>query len=391
MRTWKEVIKEATAAEIRRAGEAALRDERKKNKEEKTTKGKSSYQDYLEKQLEFKKKKYEAQKKAQIERMKEKNVQGPLDQAKASLKGIQTQTISDKDKEGTAYSKLMGNVGSTAVGVGGAVFHGIRALAAKRKADKKAKAAKEKEKKQEKRERKTAGRPPKNPPGGGGSGGPAQPGGGPTPPTRSALGPFATAGLLRKSKSPPRKQYIGNTANIKEKYSNWREELLIEVDEKDKGKKEKIINVMKGKNTIIINPDEKKVNEALDEWHPDPEKDRRLGGPGPNQRAREDRPSSKKLRPGESYYEYAKRQRLKEEGPVLSVGRGEKLPVSQGAGLTAKGRARYNRETGSNLQAPVTGDVKPGSKSAQRRKNFCSRSRSWKGERGLAARRRWKC
>lgn len=72
MRTWKEVIKEATAAEIRRAGEAALRDERKKNKEEKITKGKSSYQDYLEKQLEFKKKKYEAQKAAQIERMKEK-------------------------------------------------------------------------------------------------------------------------------------------------------------------------------------------------------------------------------------------------------------------------------------------------------------------------------
>ena len=34
MRTWKEVIKEASAAEIRRAGEAALRDERKKNKED---------------------------------------------------------------------------------------------------------------------------------------------------------------------------------------------------------------------------------------------------------------------------------------------------------------------------------------------------------------------
>jgi hypothetical protein len=82
---------------------------------------------------------------------------------------------------------------------------------------------------------------------------------------------------------------------------------------------------------------------------------------------------------------------LDEEGPSLSVGRGEKLPVSRGGGLTAKGRARYNRETGSNLQAPVTGDVKPGSKAANRRNAFCSRSRSWKGERGLAARRRWKC
>jgi hypothetical protein len=82
---------------------------------------------------------------------------------------------------------------------------------------------------------------------------------------------------------------------------------------------------------------------------------------------------------------------LDEEGPSLSVGRGEKLPVSRGGGLTAKGRARYNRATGSNLQAPVTGKVKRGSKAWRRRKNFCSRSRSWKGPRGLAARRRWKC
>ena len=37
----------------------------------------------------------------------------------------------------------------------------------------------------------------------------------------------------------------------------------------------------------------------------------------------------------------------------LSVGRGEKLPVSKGAGLTEKGREKYNRETGSNLKAPA--------------------------------------
>jgi hypothetical protein len=86
-----------------------------------------------------------------------------------------------------------------------------------------------------------------------------------------------------------------------------------------------------------------------------------------------------------------KKRVIDEAGPVLSVGRGEKLSVERGGGLTAKGRAKYNRATGSNLQAPVTGDVKPGSKAAKRRKNFCSRSRSWDGERGLAARRRWKC
>ena len=38
--------------------------------------------------------------------------------------------------------------------------------------------------------------------------------------------------------------------------------------------------------------------------------------------------------------------------PSLAVGRGEKLPVSKGAGLTAKGRAKYNDATGSNLIAP---------------------------------------
>lgn len=83
----------------------------------------------------------------------------------------------------------------------------------------------------------------------------------------------------------------------------------------------------------------------------------------------------------------AKRKR----GPSLSVGRGEKLSVAQGGGLTAKGRAKYNRATGSNLQAPVTGKVKPGSKDAKRRKSFCARSQGWTGPRGKAARRRWKC
>jgi len=80
-----------------------------------------------------------------------------------------------------------------------------------------------------------------------------------------------------------------------------------------------------------------------------------------------------------------------DDGPSLSVGRGEKQSVEKGGGLTAKGRAKYNRQTGSNLKAPVTGKVKPGSKAAKRRKSFCARSRSWTGERGKAARRRWKC
>ena len=59
----------------------------------------------------------------------------------------------------------------------------------------------------------------------------------------------------------------------------------------------------------------------------------------------------------------------------LTIGRGEK---SKTGGLTAKGRAKYNRATGSNLKAPVTGKVKPGSKAAARRKSFCARMKGMK-------------
>ena len=73
----------------------------------------------------------------------------------------------------------------------------------------------------------------------------------------------------------------------------------------------------------------------------------------------------------------------------LSVGRGEKLPVSKGAGLSEKGRKKYNRETGYNLKPPA-----PNPKSEKdkgRKKSFCARSEGWKGERGIAARKRWNC
>ena len=55
----------------------------------------------------------------------------------------------------------------------------------------------------------------------------------------------------------------------------------------------------------------------------------------------------------------------------LSVGRGEKQPVSKGAGLTAKGRAKYNRATGSSLKAPAPS---PKTKADEgRKKSFCAR------------------
>ena len=76
----------------------------------------------------------------------------------------------------------------------------------------------------------------------------------------------------------------------------------------------------------------------------------------------------------------------------MSVGRGEKRSVKQGAGLTKKGVAKYRKANpGSKLKTAVTGKVKPGSKAAGRRKSFCARSKGWTGERGKAARKRWRC
>jgi hypothetical protein len=66
--------------------------------------------------------------------------------------------------------------------------------------------------------------------------------------------------------------------------------------------------------------------------------------------------------------------------------------VKQGAGMTKKGVAAYRKANpGSKLKTAVTGKVKAGSKDAKRRNSFCARSKSWTGERGKAARRRWKC
>jgi hypothetical protein len=85
-------------------------------------------------------------------------------------------------------------------------------------------------------------------------------------------------------------------------------------------------------------------------------------------------------------------------GPVLSVGRGEKLPVSKGAGLTAKGRAKYNNATGSNLKAPAPHPKTDAD--AGRRKSFCARMSGMPGPmkdengnptRKAASLKRWNC
>ena len=79
----------------------------------------------------------------------------------------------------------------------------------------------------------------------------------------------------------------------------------------------------------------------------------------------------------------------------LAVGRGEKRPTSQGAGLTAKGRAKYNAATGSNLKAPAPNPKTEADKG--RKASFCARMsgvvKNAKGdaERAKASLKRWKC
>jgi len=90
----------------------------------------------------------------------------------------------------------------------------------------------------------------------------------------------------------------------------------IPADER-KAARERILAKAKAKRAARLKQ-ESVILERGDFWHPDPDKDKKLGGPGANQRAREDRGSSsstpkkedpKKLRKGESYMDYSKRQK----------------------------------------------------------------------------------
>tara|TARA_B100000482_G_scaffold43973_1_gene28523 strand:- start:1228 stop:1881 length:654 start_codon:yes stop_codon:yes gene_type:complete len=88
-----------------------------------------------------------------------------------------------------------------------------------------------------------------------------------------------------------------------------------------------------------------------------------------------------------------KKRKKKPDVRKTTKGKGRNFRTTEeGAGMTAKGVANYKKKNpGSKLKTAVTGKVKPGSKAAKRRKSFCARSKGWTGERGKAARRRWKC
>jgi len=85
----------------------------------------------------------------------------------------------------------------------------------------------------------------------------------------------------------------------------------------------------------------------------------------------------------------------------MSIKSGDKRPTKQGAGMTAKGVAKYRRQNpGSKLQTAVT-ESKPTGKRATRRKSYCARSAGQMKQfpkaakdpnsRLRQARKRWKC
>lgn len=76
----------------------------------------------------------------------------------------------------------------------------------------------------------------------------------------------------------------------------------------------------------------------------------------------------------------------KHDKPIAktTVGKGRHyLSAKEGAGMTEAGRKAYNAKNNANLQAPQA--------SGPRHDSFCARSKGWTGERGKAARARWKC
>jgi len=111
---------------------------------------------------------------------------------------------------------------------------------------------------------------------------------------------------------------------------------------------------------------------------------KRARGESPAQPGDKDYPTDKALQDSQSP---SKRIRK------TTTGKGRNFrKAKEGAGMTEKGVRAYKKANpGSKLKTAVTGKVKAGSKDAKRRKSFCARSKGWKGERGRAARRRWKC
>ena len=167
------------------------------------------------------------------------------------------------------------------------------------------------------------------------------------------------------SKSPAQHRVLEAAAHTKGGFGGVPQKVGKEFAKADKGKEFK-----EGGLYANINAKRKRIAEGSGE------KMRRVG--------------SKGAPTADAFKQSAKTAKLKDGGPSLAVGRGEKLPESKGAGLTAKGRAKYNRETGSNLKAPQP-------QGGARKDSFCARMSGVvehsKGDapRAKASLKRWDC
>lgn len=88
----------------------------------------------------------------------------------------------------------------------------------------------------------------------------------------------------------------------------------------------------------------------------------------------------------------------KHDKPIPKTTKGKDknfLPTDQGAGMTAKGRAEYNRKNNANLKAPAPNPKTEADKG--RKASFCARMegvvKNAKGpaERAKASLKRWNC
>jgi Domain of unknown function (DUF6321) len=87
----------------------------------------------------------------------------------------------------------------------------------------------------------------------------------------------------------------------------------------------------------------------------------------------------------------------KHDKPIAKTTKGKDrnfLPTEQGAGMTAKGRAEYNKKNNANLKAPAPHPKTEAD--AKRKASFCARmgavaKEAKDGERAKAALKRWAC
>lgn len=123
----------------------------------------------------------------------------------------------------------------------------------------------------------------------------------------------------------------------------------------------------------------------------------------PAEKARAQKEKNEKGRVSRYKKVKAVKKAKKGAGIKTSIKSGNFRPTKSGAGMTSKGVKAYRRANpGSKLKTAVTGKVKPGSKSAGRRKSYCARSlgqlkrssqktQNDPNSRIRQARRRWKC